>query len=1319
MAIIDTLSIRFESEAKKALDNVKGLDTALSKLATIVGKLSGAKISLGITDATAHAISSFNSAIKRLDLERVKEFASAMKKIPKVSIGIGEKTGSSLTSFSNALKTFDYDKAKEFGELTQGFKSVNLGGISEKGALGIRSFNAALAGFDVVRLSLFSELVSNFPKGRLSLIPEKTGDNLRSLNSALSEFDVYRFSMVSDIIKNTPGVKFSISKDAGDALLSLGKGLNELDIAKFAAFRNIADGFKGFSLGISTKSAVALSDFATALNTINLSAFREFANIVSFDLKPVKTGLTLDTAKNIAYFGVAINSLDMTKLHAFAWALERIGNAAEKIRGVSTAMERLNDGFNQMEQSSKRAGKSAHNTTNILKRMIAPIKGLFKSIGRIAFYRAIRSAIKAVTKGFSEGIKALYHWSEAWGTSFAPAMDQLATATKYLRNGFASMFSPLIEWGVPILDRLIDKFVEFFNFVQEGFARLTGAPTWNRALKVAAKYDEETQNATKSAKELKNQLMGFDELNVLNTDNGSNSGKDKDEEDYASMFELVATTPGGVNVGKILADAINSVFDDPDKFTTYGENIAKWISNGFDESINFVVALDTGNIGESVANFVSGFNTQLAEEIKNKDFGEAQVQLSIKLAEMIDGLLVEGDNGHIKIIDSLKKLISSIVASIPSIIIGSFESTAITLDPILRGLGLTKLADKLIEWKTKLGSARKAYEQSKGTALSSLFQYIDSGNWEPQTTRGFDYDPTQDNGRSFDSNGAVVGGSIISSLFGGKSIFDDEDMEGFKFIKGIIEMFKKFYEDNKGTLDTLFTNIALTAQALAPLIKAIAKIVGTQMLTEFVMMTNVFLQSLTPALESLNGVLSILNGLMEGFFGDSDKGFDSFLSGLENISASILRLIVSPFKLVLTIMDGISAAFAALLPKGKVKDFVLAENRLIKLSAEYLDKIPDSVKKTPEERAQEQAYYEAEIEDLKNKGILKDGNNLPSFWSIFGVSPLQNDDPNENGGGNSDVLYNGVALPFKLKPPEEKENKSVLNNFWTSIKRLWGKDKWVGVNNRITGITQSIRDGWDTFKLKWGERFANIRERVTNITSAAKDGWAAFKDKWGERFANVNSRITNITSGIKDGWETFKGIWGTKRYANATSNIIGIGDSITNGWTSFINTWGNRSADVTTTLTTNTVQNKTFLDNMWKGVEKDWGNKSLWITLNAGGLTLPKPSGGGNNSLPNTFNLPVQWRARGGYLPNSYSLYGMGENGVPEILGTVGGRSAVAGGAEITGIREAIYEQGQREETLLRNLINAVNSKDLTLVANSSTGRWVNRALSAYAGVTG
>jgi hypothetical protein len=70
--------------------------------------------------------------------------------------------------------------------------------------------------------------------------------------------------------------------------------------------------------------------------------------------------------------------------------------------------------------------------------------------------------------------------------------------------------------------------------------------------------------------------------------------------------------------------------------------------------------------------------------------------------------------------------------------------------------------------------------------------------------------------------------------------------------------------------------------------------------------------------------------------------------------------------------------------------------------------------------------------------------------------------------------------------------------------------------------------------------------------------------------------------------------------------------------------------------------------------------------------------------------------ASGGY-PSSASLFWAGENGIPEILGTVGGKTAVAGGAEITGIRDAVYDVGNSETTLLRmavSLLETIAAKD-------------------------
>lgn len=83
--------------------------------------------------------------------------------------------------------------------------------------------------------------------------------------------------------------------------------------------------------------------------------------------------------------------------------------------------------------------------------------------------------------------------------------------------------------------------------------------------------------------------------------------------------------------------------------------------------------------------------------------------------------------------------------------------------------------------------------------------------------------------------------------------------------------------------------------------------------------------------------------------------------------------------------------------------------------------------------------------------------------------------------------------------------------------------------------------------------------------------------------------------------------------------------------------------------------------------------------------------------------IRIKGYADGGYLPQKYSIVMAGENGIPEIAGTVGGNSAVAGGAEITGIKDSIYDTSQREIALLRQqnqLLQGILNKDLSISQN-------------------
>lgn len=163
----------------------------------------------------------------------------------------------------------------------------------------------------------------------------------------------------------------------------------------------------------------------------------------------------------------------------------------------------------------------------------------FSSIKRIAMYRIIRSAMKAITQGFQEGRENLYQYSVLINGQFAKSMDIAATSFLYLKNSIGAATAPLTNYLVPILDRVIDHVVELINKFNEMTAVLTGASTWTKAIKYPVKWQEAADDANSAAKKLKSTMLGFDELNVIEPNStGRGSGNDSGL-DYSRMFTEV------------------------------------------------------------------------------------------------------------------------------------------------------------------------------------------------------------------------------------------------------------------------------------------------------------------------------------------------------------------------------------------------------------------------------------------------------------------------------------------------------------------------------------------------------------------------------------------------------------------------------------------------------------------------------------------------------------------------------------------------------------------------------------------------------------
>ena len=176
-----------------------------------------------------------------------------------------------------------------------------------------------------------------------------------------------------------------------------------------------------------------------------------------------------------------------------------------------------------------------------IKKLFPSISGLLKRFNSLVKYRMLRSIIRGITQGFSEGVKNVYAYSKAVGTSFAPAMDEATAVMKQFKNSVGAAAAPLIQALVPVLHQVIDVVITVINYLNQMFALLNGQTSWTSAIYNASDaFDDAASSAGGAGKAVKDLLADWDELNIIQSESGGGGGgSGKKQEDYASMFEQV------------------------------------------------------------------------------------------------------------------------------------------------------------------------------------------------------------------------------------------------------------------------------------------------------------------------------------------------------------------------------------------------------------------------------------------------------------------------------------------------------------------------------------------------------------------------------------------------------------------------------------------------------------------------------------------------------------------------------------------------------------------------------------------------------------
>ena len=397
---------------------------------------------------------------------------------------------------------------------------------------------------------------------------------------------------------------------SGAKFNGIAKGINNLNtainnitdesIARLEKLANALAAIGAIDASSISKVARAASKFSTAnAGTASKSAYSALKN----QIVPV-------TMTQKPFEGEDIPSADDVK--------EFYGSYREVGEEVLKTNEKLKQGFGETESEFKARSESiARSMRNIagtpfrlmgrafdglgsaIKRIMAPLNGFIRSIGRIALYRALRSAIKAISGGIKEGVQNLAQFSKLMNEMDTHkanrVMSLYASNFLYLKNTIATAVIPILKILEPIVASIINKVIDLTNVIAQLFSAISGSSTYTKAKYYYLDYADSLDKASGSAGKLNKQLAKFDELNNLTTSSGS--GKDN-ALDYLKMFEDPVP----------IADWIEKLKDNIQNgnWEALGQKIADKVKHGLG-SINWTSEFEKSfNAGAGFASFLNG-----------------------------------------------------------------------------------------------------------------------------------------------------------------------------------------------------------------------------------------------------------------------------------------------------------------------------------------------------------------------------------------------------------------------------------------------------------------------------------------------------------------------------------------------------------------------------------------------------------------------------------------------------------------------------------------------------------------------------------------
>lgn len=271
-----------------------------------------------------------------------------------------------------------------------------------------------------------------------------------------------------------------------------------------------------------------------------------------------------------------------------------------------------NVGMNMLTGAFKKLG-------NVVSDLLKPLSRTWKML-RLMFVRTVlRSIVTLTQQGFGNLIK--------YSDTFNASVSLLWNSMRQLSNAFAAMASPIINKFSDNINDLIQQIIDGVNAINQFISALLGFDTWTKATVLTDNYRDSLDGATGSAKALKRQLQGFDELNNITSPSSGGGGGKNNTTDPKFMFTEEEIGSGWKHLSDMLKQTWNSDAD----FSWFGKTISNQLVEQLEKIDWEAIQAKTKKIATAIATFLNGFINPESFGTVGKTIGQA-LQTAIDFA---------------------------------------------------------------------------------------------------------------------------------------------------------------------------------------------------------------------------------------------------------------------------------------------------------------------------------------------------------------------------------------------------------------------------------------------------------------------------------------------------------------------------------------------------------------------------------------------------------------------------------------------------------------------------------------------------------------